>query len=415
MSKKQHDYYYSYTSPPSTCPFPSSSQASAATPSAPSIEEVTSNSDMPSPPGYNEAIQSMDSTMPFSVPPANKPEFEGFIRDDSIPSFNPSSPSSSTVPADTSSSFPLPSPSNNNIPTDTISRSILTTGDYDDPYLDEEQYQDQHSQPLLRDPFQGRPPPPNYSVYRAKYEIQSSGILSRDIHLNNDGEALAQFLHQHNNAPEMKVKFHGYHEETYYRTRNTRDEEGNWREEREPVTKRVDDFQFDIDCSNMVSPECRGLYVLPDPKTGQVKTVRELCDDYVHESNNLKELRLTKVIDWDYAQLTRAFTSAIRAYGYYHSVDISYEMKNYKVTIKTNSTLSRMSDHKAVRFFFFITCLWIIAWPILWLCKKQFGHTSLKSEWAMKVTEQQWYEEHIHEVLGQIYRTPRYANVPFIL
>lgn len=103
----------------------------------------------------------------------------------------------------------------------------------------------------------------------------------------------------------LTVSFLGYHDETYYRSRSIRDEEGNWREEREPVTKTVDDFNFDIECSDDVSSQCQGLYVLPDPKSGEIKTVRQLCDDYVHEVNTLKELRLTKVIHWNYAELTR--------------------------------------------------------------------------------------------------------------
>ena len=97
----------------------------------------------------------------------------------------------------------------------------------------------------------------------------------------------------------------GYHEETHWRTRSSRDKDGNLVEEREPVTVRVDDFSFDVDCSNYVSPNCEGMYVLPDRKTGFTKSVRELCDEYVHEKNQLKELRLTKVIEWDYATLTR--------------------------------------------------------------------------------------------------------------
>ncbi|ORZ24568.1 hypothetical protein BCR42DRAFT_403196 [Absidia repens] len=417
MSKKQHDYYYSFTSPPSA-------SSSSSAPSAPSIDEVQDNNDMASPPGYDEAIQVLDSTLPFSTPhpPAKKSELDGYVRDRTIPSFNPASPSSSTATAPPQG-IVLDSQPHTNSPssplhlqnTDINNDYIYNTGDYGDnePLLSIDQQQ--QLTPPQQNPFQGRPPPPNYTIYHAQYETKKSGLLSRDHHLNNDGEALAQFLQQHNVPPNMKIKFYGYHEETYYRSRNTRDEEGNWREEREPVTKRVDDFNFDIDCSATVDSTCRGLYVLPDPKTGHIKTVRELCDDYVHEVNQLKELRLTKVIDWDYAQLTRAFTSAIRAHGYYHSVVISYELGNHKITIKTDSTVSRLSDNKAIRFLFFITCLWIFAWPILWLCKKKFGHSILKSEWAMKVTERQWYEDHVHEVLGQIDRTPRFGNVPFLL
>ncbi|CAO3621947.1 unnamed protein product [Cunninghamella blakesleeana] len=303
--------------------------------------------------------------------------------------------------------------SNNNNNNDSHNmKRFNNTGDYDGHNNNNNSENQQIS---LQDPYRGRPPPPNYSVYRAKYETQKSGILSRDHHINHDGEALVQFLQQQNTPPRMKVKFRGYHTETHYRTRNIRDSDGNYREEREEINKTVEDFNFDIDCSKDISPECRGVYVLPDRKTGLIKTVRELCDDYVHEVNQLKELRLTKVIEWDYAQLTRAFTAAIRNHGYHHSVEITYEMENYKITIKTDSAWSKMSDHKAIRFLFFITCLWIIAWPILWLCKKKFGHTTLKSEWAMKIAEREWYNEHVHEVLTLVHPRPGFGNVPFIL
>lgn len=60
-----------------------------------------------------------------------------------------------------------------------------------------------------------------------------------------------------------------------------------------------------MDVSNDVSDVCQGMYILPDPKTGDVKTLRKLCNEYVHEKNILKELKLTKEINWDYNGLTR--------------------------------------------------------------------------------------------------------------
>jgi hypothetical protein len=67
----------------------------------------------------------------------------------------------------------------------------------------------------------------------------------------------------------------------------------------------VDDFDFKIDAGSYVSPVCQGMYILPDPKTGHAKTLRELCDEYIHEKNNLKELQLTKEVKWNFAELTR--------------------------------------------------------------------------------------------------------------
>lgn len=97
----------------------------------------------------------------------------------------------------------------------------------------------------------------------------------------------------------------GWHEETFWRTRTSRDNDGNVVEQQEPETRVITDFEFEIDCSDCIFPVCQGIYVLPDRKTGQIKTVRELCDDYVHEKNKLKELRLTKEIEWNYPELTR--------------------------------------------------------------------------------------------------------------
>lgn len=97
----------------------------------------------------------------------------------------------------------------------------------------------------------------------------------------------------------------GWHEETFWRSRTSRDNDGNVIELQEPETRTITDFEFEIDCSDCISPFCQGIYVLPDKKTGEIKTVRQLCDDYVHEKSKLKELRLTKEIEWNYAELTR--------------------------------------------------------------------------------------------------------------
>jgi hypothetical protein len=67
----------------------------------------------------------------------------------------------------------------------------------------------------------------------------------------------------------------------------------------------VDDFEFDIDASQYISPVCQGIYLLPDPKTGQIKSLRELCSEYVDAPTDLKELKLKKEIHWNYAELTR--------------------------------------------------------------------------------------------------------------
>lgn len=111
-----------------------------------------------------------------------------------------------------------------------------------------------------------------------------------------------------------------------------------------------------------------------------------------------------------------AFTAAIRAHGYYHSVEISFEMKDYRITIKSGSDLSRLVDNKAVRFLFFITCLWILVWPVLWFYRKHYGHNTLQSKWRMTISERDWYNLKVQEVLGQVrHQGQAFGTVPFIL
>ncbi|KAI9275721.1 hypothetical protein BDA99DRAFT_496305 [Phascolomyces articulosus] len=389
MGKDNHaNYYYTYTSPSVAPP----NNSNTTTPSAPSVDEIGSSSSAAAagsssiaPPSYDDVLQ--EQTNYNNDHAQNKPSLTNnpYVRDDSY-----------------SNSIPAYNPAN-----------IPDADEDHTPLLNEHSGQVEEHQ----DPFRGRPPPPGYSIYRAPFETLKDGtIQSRDVHLNTDGEALLQFLKQRNTKPCMAVRFYGYHEETHWRTRSTRDKDGNLVEEREPVTVRVDDFTFDVDCSNYVSPNCEGMYVLPDKKTGFTKSVRELCDDYVHETNQLKELRLTKVIDWDYATLTRAFTAAIRNHGYYHSVEITFETKENKIIVKANTKMSRMVDNWMVRWFFFLSCLWILSWPILWLCRKKFGHNSLQSKWKMMISERDWYYEKVHEVLGQVRQQGQaFGTVPFIL
>lgn len=171
-------------------------------------------------------------------------------------------------------------------------------------------------------------------------------------------------------------------------------------QERVSSTHRVTDFLFDIDCSADVSPVCQGVYILPNPKTGEQPTLRQLCDDYVHSKNKLKELKLTKEVNWDYNGLTRALTTAIRDSGFYENVEITFKTEDHEIVVKSNSPLSRYMDSVAVKILLFISCLWIIALPLVYLFKEKFGHSNLKSAWNMNISERDWYTAHIGEIVN---------------
>ncbi|KAG1150137.1 hypothetical protein G6F37_001846 [Rhizopus arrhizus] len=260
-------------------------------------------------------------------------------------------PNSVTIPMPTAMPMPMPMPMPTLAP-------FPETADYD---LLEDEYNEEQELLVDHADFQGRPPPPDYSLYKAKFKTSRTGnVSSRDKHINEDGEALLQFLHQHNSPPSLIARFYGYHEETHWITRTRRNSNGEEETEQEPVTHRVEDFCFKIDCSNYVSPYCRGVYVLPDPKTGEIKRVRQLCDEYIHSENAMKELKLNKQVDWDFETLTTALTNAIRNAGFLETVEITFQTEKDEIT---------------------------------------FGHSILKSRWDMSISEANWYQLHAQEII----------------
>ncbi|OBZ91470.1 hypothetical protein A0J61_00437 [Choanephora cucurbitarum] len=352
MSKSQSNYYYAYSSPPLQNNSGSASDQ----------QDVTKNSGPP--PSYDEALQP-----PLSSPTSNSHQnaLDGYVLDNTAPTQLPGTPSNT-------SDYGSATPNSNQ---DTV------------PLLSN------HDDDLS---FQGRPLPPGYSVHNAAYKTTTDGVVSRDKHINEDGEALVRFLYQHNTPPRLIIHFHGYHEETTWTVETVRNRDGDEVQQRVPTTRQIDDFKFDLDCSADVSSECQGIYLLPDPKTGEQKRLRQLCDEYVHSKNALKELKMTKEIEWDFNNLTRALTTAIRDSGFYDFINITYSLENHETVVKTDEKISKLADNKYIRFFFFITCLWILAWPIIYFCKEKFGHSTLKSAWKMNVSEREWYGLHVGEI-----------------
>lgn len=127
--------------------------------------------------------------------------------------------------------------------------------------------------------------PPEFHPYQAEYEITSSGdIYSHDPHLNEDGEALYQFLLSHAKvAPNFLLKCRGTHPETRVRhvTRTeTVDGRTVTRTEPEMYTETVIDFDFTIDISLHLRQLAPVLWTVPDDEPayrGRMK--REVLTD----------------------------------------------------------------------------------------------------------------------------------------
>ncbi|KAG0166212.1 hypothetical protein DFQ28_007619 [Apophysomyces sp. BC1034] len=252
------------------------------------------------------------------------------------------------------------------------------------------------------------------------YQVQKDTIVSYDQQINEDGLALAQFLHEHNTPPQMKIKFRGYHRATHFKSRTAHDREGNLViEERKPKTKQVEDFNFEVDCSYYISPTCQGLYGPKNISTGHQKSLDEVCEEYVLKQGRLRELEVTKVVDWNYIELTQALTAAIRSGGYKHNLVVTYEMKESKITIKSGaSPFTNIASSTWVYVACITTMLFLIAWPIYrfieWIYAKFTSRTIVTSTWGMKISEREFYQNHVTEIVGKTNRKqPSNATITF--
>ncbi|KAJ1306369.1 hypothetical protein OPQ81_007375 [Rhizoctonia solani] len=130
-----------------------------------------------------------------------------------------------------------------------------------------------------------RDPPPEFYPYRAEYEITSSGdIFSHDHHLNEDGEALYQFLLSHaQTPPDFRLKCRGTHPETRVRhvTRTeTVDGRTVTRIEPEMYTETVIDFDFSIDITQHLRQIPPVMWTVPDDEpTYRGRMKREVLTD----------------------------------------------------------------------------------------------------------------------------------------
>ncbi|KAG1443102.1 hypothetical protein G6F56_010796 [Rhizopus delemar] len=257
------------------------------------------------------------------------------------------------------------------------------------PYLSHSPY------PSRQPEFDDRPAPPQYSEYKAESKFTRSGnVFSRDKYINNDREALSQFIYQNNIPPSLIVGFCGYHEETKV-SRNSNGEET----ERKQKTHRVEDFCFKVDFSEYVSSNCLGIYAMPDSKSSQLKSMRTICDEYVKSKNILKELKLTKEVTWDYDKLVTALSNAIRSAGVFETVEINFLIEKSEINVKSSHWYSRMMDSIAFKVFLFLSCLWIYVIPFNYFYKKFFSHSTMKSEWGMTISEYDWYHSHAQEIV----------------
>ncbi|KAF8429814.1 hypothetical protein EV426DRAFT_639554 [Tirmania nivea] len=113
--------------------------------------------------------------------------------------------------------------------------------------------------------------------------------------------------------------------------------------------------------------------------------VRAWTDRYCHLPTTLKEFIVRKPItNLSKPLITSLITNQIRATNYRGSVSISFPKQKHKIAIYPDTQFARARNNPWVRWFFYLTFLWVVTWPILYFSTKKFHVVVSEWRWGWK-------------------------------
>ena len=172
------------------------------------------------------------------------------------------------------------------------------------------------------------------------------GIKSGDPCLSTTPEVL-RFLNTYNTRPRLACRVWGHHQERRHRTvterdsdgKPKRDSDGNTRTRTETYYVTVTDFDYSIDMTRFIFPYG---YIQSSDKG---KTVPEVIEEYLGDSNKLATLEMKKVIGFDFRSLKAMVYGYIRSLGWRRGLNIYFPRRNYSVRVYKSNCLSTMWEN----------------------------------------------------------------------
>jgi hypothetical protein len=104
---------------------------------------------------------------------------------------------------------------------------------------------------------------------------------------------------------------------------------------------------------------------------------------------------------WQFEELTKALTHAIRSVGYRYTIDISFPLKNSKVIAQSSSPLANFMRNPWTKVFSVLTCIGVVIYPAKELYKK-VNNKVLKADFGMNITTREFYDREFWNIVNQV-------------
>lgn len=158
----------------------------------------------------------------------------------------------------------------------------------------------------------------------------------------------------------------------------------------------VTDFSLTIDLTNLLTRGPRqGGYIelLPDNKRGyrggivprlvptmgaqnvegQVDDIRNWCEHYVQNPAKIKTFTLKREIrNHDTAKLAQLIRSAIKETNYWGRIQVNFRTTHNSVVVYSPGVVNDWRTTTWVRWVFYLSFLWVITWPLLFLFTRKY-------------------------------------------
>lgn len=214
--------------------------------------------------------------------------------------------------------------------------------------------------------------------------------------------------HQAAHGPSYFVQIYGTHTET---RRN-----GN-----KETKDKIADFKIRINISYLLGQIGSGeLELLPDNKRGYRGTrlpslkptvsadeetapdeLRRWCDTYVADSSKVKSFLLKrKVLNHDQKKLEQLIRAAVSETNYRGHVSIDFPIQHQTVLVYSPGKLNEWRSTVWIRWFFYLTFLWVFAWPVLFFMTARYEVVKVNYRYADQPGGNDW--ERTYTVMSEV-------------
>ena len=91
----------------------------------------------------------------------------------------------------------------------------------------------------------------------------------------------------------------------------------------------------------------------------------------------------------------------IRQQGYRSDLRITFPLRNHIIRVESDHKFAKFARNIWTKILCFITCLWIIFYPILWLYKNSFKN-QIRSDFSMNISEKDWFDRNVNSIVANV-------------